>query len=384
MSDSKVIIQVAPAKFTARTRAYENLGHCLERETTTGKFYARIKLHRGAEPKQFPVTRTRIAIPGTTENAARKNLVRLLDQFDQFSLGRGENPFTRQDPLAFLTIGQLADRWESFKKSDTTLAHKSLVEIRSYARWIRNTLGALKPAALERHRIELMLRQLPVSNNTRRKYLRFLRMFATWLKHESLLSSDPFKGIVFKPDDVHAEFYSVDEIKTLLRFVADRYTDLAGYYALLIFAGLRPSEGLRVRWEDINFQTSELYVRKGKTNARHIILEPVALQWILWHRSNTAHNRPFIEQTNFTNREKRLRAKALKRSWIQDGLRHGFGTFYRARIKDVGKVADYMGNSPNIVKRHYARTVPRSECERFWKMFPTETTSGEIQLELSL
>lgn len=74
-------------------RHFENLGQCLEREAESGKFYARIKLHRGNEPKQFPLRRTRIAIPGTTENAARKNLTRLLDQFDQFQLGRADNPF---------------------------------------------------------------------------------------------------------------------------------------------------------------------------------------------------------------------------------------------------------------------------------------------------
>ena len=39
--------------------------------------------------------------------------------------------------------------------------------------------------------------------------------------------------------------------------------------------------------------------------------------------------------------------------WIQDG----FGPFFKARIKNVDEVADYMGNSPGIVKWHYARTI---------------------------
>lgn len=328
--------------------------------------------------------RTIRKLAARTETKAREELAR--NRSDQI-LARKQlatDPYARVNPLAELTIGPLTERWENFKRSDTTLARKTLIEIRMYARWIRNTFGQLKPADLDKHRTETTLRALPVTNNTRRKYLRFLRMFATWLKHESLLTANPFESIFFKPDDFHAACYTVDEIRTLLRHIVDHCPDLIGHYTLMTFAGLRPSEGLRVQWNDINFATHELYVRKGKTNARHITLEPVALEWLAWHRKNTLDGQPFLELTNLENREKKVRVSALARDWIQDGLRHGFGTFYRAKIKDVGRVADYMGNSPNIVKRHYARTVPRADCDRFWSMHPPDVITAEIQLDLGL
>lgn len=101
MTSTAPIIEV---QFKGR-RKFESLGQCLEREILSGRFYARIRIHRGAEARQFPKAVTRISLPGTTENAARKNLTRLLDQFDQFELGRGENPFAkRAEKLTFAEL----------------------------------------------------------------------------------------------------------------------------------------------------------------------------------------------------------------------------------------------------------------------------------------
>jgi len=274
-------------------------------------------------------------------------------------------------------IRELADRWRDFKYTDTTLSKKTVTEIRSYARFIKSKWGDVKPDEPKRNEIDVLLRKMDVSNNTRRKYIRYIRMFFSWVKDEHLVDANPTDGIFFKPDDFNADFYDVPTTKKLLRSVAENEGDLIGYYALLTFAGLRPSEGARVQWQDYNVKTSELHVRKGKTNARHIILEPVAVEWMKYHRENTPQERPFVDLRSLSNREKDVRAKVLNGGWIQDGLRHGFGTYYKAKIKSIGLVADYMGNSADVVKRHYARTIPADECTAFWASTPAVVMANE-------
>jgi len=154
---------------------------------------------------------------------------------------------------------------------------------------------------------------------------------------------------------------------------------LIGYYALLTFAGLRPSEGSRVQWQDFNFKTNELYVRKGKTNARHIILEPVAVEWVKYHKENSVGNAPFVELKNLTNREKVVRKAVLDGKWVQDGLRHGFGTYFKAKVQNLPAVAEYMGNSVGIVKKHYARTIPVDEWKAFWDLTPKTVLENKNQ-----
>ena len=267
-------------------------------------------------------------------------------------------------------VRDLVDKWQEFKKADTTLSKRTLTEIRSYARFVKRKWGNLKPDDLKRNDIDLLLKGLKISNTTRRKYLLYVRMFFSWVKDEGHLSQNPTDGIFYKPDDFNGDFYTPEVTKRLLRYVVEHEKDLIGYYALLTFAGLRPSEGARVQWKDYSSKTNELYVRKGKTQARHIILKPVAVEWMTFHREHTPKDAPFISLLSLSNREKEIRTAVLNGKWVQDGLRHGFGTYYKALTKSIAEVADYMGNSPDIVKKHYARTVPKDECEAFWNLTP--------------
>ena len=267
-------------------------------------------------------------------------------------------------------IRDLSDNWMKFKYTDTTLSKRTRTEIRSYARFIKSTWGNVKPDEPKKNAIDLIIRGLNVTNNTRRKYLRYIRMFFSWVKDEHLILTNPTDGIAYKPDDFDAAFYDVATTTKLLRHVATEEKDLIGYYAILTFAGLRPTEGARIQWDDFNWKTSELYVRKGKTNARHLILEPVAVAWMKWHRDNTPQGSPFINPRSLDNRQKKVRRDVMQGKWIQDGLRHGFGTYYKAQTKDLSKVADYMGNSGDVVKRHYARTIPADVCDEFWGLTP--------------
>ena len=255
-------------------------------------------------------------------------------------------------------IRVLADDWQAFKYADTNLSKKTVVEIRSYVRFIKCKWGALKPDDLKRNDIDLLIKGLKVSNNTRRKYLRYVRMFFSWVKDEGHISQNPTDGIFYKPDDFNGDFYTPEVTKQLLRYVVEHEKDLIGYYALLTFAGLRPSEGARVQWQDYSPKTNELYVRKGKTHARHVILKPVAVEWMKFHRENTPNDAPFLNPKSLCNREKAVRREIMDGKWIQDGLRHGFGTYFKALTKSIAEVADYMGNSPDIVKRHLVEKYP--------------------------
>lgn len=267
-------------------------------------------------------------------------------------------------------IGVLAEDWKAFKNLDTKLSKRTVTEIRSYCRFIKSRWANLKPDELKKNQIDAVIKKLKCSNNTRRKYLRYIRMFFSWVVDEGHISKNPTDGLFYKPDGFNGDFYTPEQTKELLRYVVENEKDLVGYYALLTFAGLRPSEGARVQWQDYITKTNQLYVRKGKTEARHIFLEPAAQEWIKFHRENTPQDSPFIRAKNLANRERAIRQAVLKGKWVQDALRHGFGTYFKTLKKDIAQVADYMGNSPDVVKRHYARTIPADDCERFWSLKP--------------
>lgn len=192
-------------------------------------------------------------------------------------------------------IRDLVDSWKKFKYADSTLGHRTVVEIRSYARFIKTKWGGLKPDDLKCNDIDLVLKKLKITNHTRRKYLLYVWMFFSWVKAEGHITQNPADGIKYKVGEFNGAFYTREETKKLLRYVAENEPDLIGYYALLTFAGLRPSEGARIQWKDFSFATNELYVRPGRTGARHCPLESVAVAWMKWHRDNSPKDAPFVQ-----------------------------------------------------------------------------------------
>ena len=54
-----------------------------------------------------------------------------------------------------------------------------------------------------------------------------------------------------------------------------------------------------------------------------------------------------------THRETRRLREEHGIEWGNDILRHSYGTYRMAILRDHGKVATEMGNSGDIVKRHY-------------------------------
>jgi integrase len=292
------------------------------------------------------------------------------EQAVEFYLSHLGNQILRQ---AKPFISALVEEWESKKLASKIkpLSKRTIPELKQYARYIRRTWGNNKADDITRDKIENALNALPVKNrNTHKKYLRYIRMFFIWLKDHKRITDNPTDGIKIKGESYEAAYYHPDTIKSLLQHITTEHKDLIGYYSLLVFAGLRPSEGARVQWQDIDFNTGELYVRKGKKESRRFILHPTALDWLRYHKEQSAKDTPFIPLKNLTNREKQVR-KFLQGEWIQDGLRHGMATYYNALLQDPYKVAAVLGDNIQTIKRHYMRAVAANECKAFWALTPS-------------
>jgi integrase len=268
-------------------------------------------------------------------------------------------------------VKELVQQWETEKLTDKLrpLSRKTEYELKSYSRFLTRTWGDRKPMDVTQKEIRKVLNDLDVSNNSRQKYFRFIRMFFLWAKDRHFMKGyeNPTDGIRIRMTQYEASFYSVETITTLLKLVRKDYPSMLGYYSLLTFAGLRPSEGTRVQWDDINFITAEIYVRRGKKQARRFILHPTALEWL----KTLPKDQPLVPVKNLANLEKKIRP-SIGVEWIQDGLRHGFATYYNALVQDPYKVANVLGDNIQTVRRHYMRSVAKDDMERFWGLTPNK------------
>jgi hypothetical protein len=80
---------------------------------------------------------------------------------------------------------------------------------------------------------------------------------------------------------------------------------------------------------------------------------------------------------NLSNRELRIRKAVVNGEWIQDGLRHGFATYYNALTKNPYKVCHVTGDIIKTVRRHYMRAVKKTVCDAFWGLTPSVVLADE-------
>lgn len=140
---------------------------------------------------------------------------------------------------------------------------------------------------------------------------------------------------------------------------------------IMLWAGVRPAELQRLRWEDIDWQEKviSLRPRHSKTGgARHITLHPVLSAWL--RRCGTpASRRGSICPPNWLRRWRFLRRAAGIFHWQQDVLRHTFASYHLKHWHDLPRLQEEMGHrSARLLRTRYLsmRGVTALHARIFW------------------
>jgi integrase len=138
---------------------------------------------------------------------------------------------------------------------------------------------------------------------------------------------------------------------------------LQPWLAFGMFAGVRPEEIQRLRWQDVNIETRTARVN-GKTRRRRLVpLEDAAIAILkeCWQQEgNVAPSRSSVRR--WIRKARHL----IGGKWTPDILRHTAASMLLAKYGDAGKVATSLGNSPQILLTHYNNPVTKEESDRFW------------------
>lgn len=205
------------------------------------------------------------------------------------------------------------------------------------------------------------------------------RMFAYALKEKGYRGDDgtrsnPVDNVERRKENApNIRFLNLNEIMEQLS-VLKNHSTLEAIVATLIYAGLRRSEALWLTVDDVDLEQRLIYVRaktvdgeywqpKTKRNrtvpissALHEILAPLQPRtpgpWFFpstrgfrWDPDN------FSEDLRNINRSHGL-------DWSSLDFRHTFGSHLAQKGESLYKIAELMGNSPEICRKHYAAFVP--------------------------
>lgn len=163
------------------------------------------------------------------------------------------------------------------------------------------------------------------------------------------------------------------------RAYAADLTYLRPYIAACAFAGIRPTECARLRWQDIDFEDAIISVRvaNSKTGGqRHIELHPTLAAWLRTCRPPTAAPEDLVTpQTALNLNLTALRRRAgLCNTWQHDCLRHSYATYYlKARLGEITRLQLNMGHrSAQLLYSRYVNMAgtTRAMADEWWQILP--------------
>ncbi|MFA6186478.1 MAG: tyrosine-type recombinase/integrase [Phycisphaerae bacterium] len=217
----------------------------------------------------------------------------------------------------------------------------------------------------------------PKTANLMREVLH--KLYAYAIKHHGFCSRDrrypnPADAVErLRESAPQIRFLTLEDIDKQLQVLAD-YPVIHAMVAVYIYAGLRREEVLWLTGEDVDLEQRVIRVRaktidkeywQPKTKKNRVVPISNALYDILsiyqplvncvwffpsptgkkWNTDN------FSQDLREINKENNL-------EWSCLDFRHTFGSQLAQKGESLYKIAELMGNSPDICRRHYAALVP--------------------------
>lgn len=154
--------------------------------------------------------------------------------------------------------------------------------------------------------------------------------------------------------------------------------DWIPFFAIGAFAGLRPTEVFRLRWENFRWAEKVIAVPAAvAAKVRRPRLVPIAEnleQWLLPWRDKLGplYTGASIKvMQNAQGREiARLTEKIDGLQWHNDVLRHSFGSYRLAQSQNIAQVVLEMGTSEAMLKRHYNNPKTAVEAGEWFAIAP--------------
>ena len=178
---------------------------------------------------------------------------------------------------------------------------------------------------------------------------------------------------------------SIDEVVEVLNAVADEWR---AWVVLGAFAGLRPEEiapkpsrkkkdkrGLHCEDIDWRFGVIRVPAVVSKVEAPRVVPMSEALKAALaWAGIEDGMTGPVVLRNPTEAKETaRLGKLVFKSAWPKDILRHSFGSYRNAVVRNLEQVAEEMGTSVKMLHAHYHNPRAEQEGLEWFALRPTNS-----------
>lgn len=279
-----------------------------------------------------------------------------------------------KEPTSSFTISDVLDEFLDAKRA-AGVRERSIKQLKSTLTQFTKAVPKQLLHEISIADLEDYIKSKSWSPKTQNNFRADLHSFFEWciLKPRQWLSENPASDLPkFKIERGIPQILSFKQSKELMEYVAEKDAGMVPYFALALFAGIRPqylggelgkiAQMGADAWDLIDFRNKVIRIPPeiSKTGEyRTINIQPNLADWL----KPFAKEKASIAVANFERRLKKIRAE---KKLGHDVLRHTFISMHVAKFKSVGATALQSGNSEAIVRRHYLKMVAENESKQFW------------------
>ena len=213
-----------------------------------------------------------------------------------------------------------------------------------------------------------------------RTYRRGINVFFNWAVRARHCLENPCEHMERAPRQKrNVAILSLKEVQRLLKATTELQEGAAAAsVAILLFAGLRPSELNDLKPADI--RQGYIVVSGGKLRGRSKRRVPIPPVLSTWLKQYPFQGRP----TGWQYKMKRIKEATNAESWVSDILRHTSISYQLERDHNEAEAAFRNGTSTHMINLHYRDLVENPEAsDTFWGLTPGKVKDVELDIDLT-
>jgi hypothetical protein len=275
-----------------------------------------------------------------------------------------------------LSIDETVKRFLESRESRSDMHYKDLN--RRLNRWLATIDPTRDVATVEKAAIEGYLAEYAGRNQL--NHLRTLSNFFRFAGKIGAIGAVPTNGIEISFRRSKVSYLESKVFADLLvKAYEQNEADVLVWLVLGGFLGLSPFEAYHAYWSGVKWETSEFRVEAdwSKTRRSRVLpIQPNVMEWLRIAHDLRKRDEGILPNHNtFTHRFVAWREQNHDMAFWrgkQDILRHSYGTHRLAMVRNAHQVAEEMGNSVAIVRRHYDAVLEPSKAMLWWVIRPKQ------------
>ena len=269
---------------------------------------------------------------------------------------------------------EIASEFIQHRRSFKDCKPRTITQYESYFKVIQEEFGDVNLSELKRADIEDWLAETDWSPRTRKNYLVTLTTIFNFAVKRDYCGTN-VAATIDRPilDDKPPGILTVEQAAAVLAQAVESRPEMTAGISIGLFCGLRRSEICGLDWSEIDLDGRTVIVKgtKAKTRKRRVVMmSDNLLAWLKPLAREEGAVAPNVDA--FGEKLKQLADDVGISPWPHNALRHSFGSYFYARTKNENLTAAEMGNTPQVIFKHYRALVKPREVERYWEIQPPQ------------